>query len=90
MRSKCHAGAMIQRIWAGTSAAIGAAIVVMLVIHGTALGTWVDEAGISDPTMPSMLLPIAVTFLGAVLLVGGVIALMSEGWSSRLENRPSR
>ena len=74
---------MRGRIWSSVSAAIGAAILIVLVFYGTEYGTWVDDAGMLDTPPPSFVLPFIIGGLGLFLLVGGlVVTLGSVGTSS--------
>lgn len=71
---------MRANIWGLTTAAIGAAIIVLLVVYGTEYGTYLDEMSpyISDtdgaaPTAPTIVLPAVIGLLAVGLLIGGLM-----------------
>ena len=64
---------MRGRIWSSVSAAIGAAILVVLFLYGLQYGTWLDEVGPLAVAPPSFLLPFILGALGLVLFVGGLV-----------------
>jgi hypothetical protein len=68
-------------IWGWLTAAIGLAVLVLLVFYGTEYGTWVDEAGFLRPAPPTFDLPFAIGGLGVVLFIGGSVVGMTGGYS---------
>ncbi len=67
-------------MWGLTTAAIGAAIIVLLVIYGTEYGTYLDEIGPdvdqaheAAPAAPTIVFPAVIGFLAVGLLVGGLM-----------------
>lgn len=67
---------MMNRIWGAVTSVIGGLILVLLVVFGTAYGTWVDEAGQLPIAPPSLELLRLVGALGLLLLVGGLIVVL--------------
>jgi hypothetical protein len=71
-------GIVRGRLWSLLSAAIGAAILVVLFVYGIEFGTFVDEAGQLETPPPSFVLPFVIGGLAVVLLVGGLMAAGSD------------
>lgn len=68
---------MQNRIWAWSSAAMGAAILVLLFFYGIEYGTWLDEAGRLSTSPPTFLLPFTIGGLGGVIMIGGLVVGLS-------------
>lgn len=71
---------MRANIWGLTTAAIGAAIIVLLVVYGAEYGTYLDEMSpyMTDtdgaaPSAPTIVLPAVIGFLAVGLLIGGLM-----------------
>lgn len=68
---------MRANVWGLLTAAIGMAIIILLVVYGTAWGTWIDEVGSSldiaeQASAPTIILPAVIGLLAVVLVIGGV------------------
>ena len=68
---------MRANVWGLLTAAIGMTIIVLLVVYGTAWGTWIDEVGSSldiaeQASAPTIILPAVIGLLAVVLVIGGV------------------
>lgn len=64
-------------VWGLITAAIGLIIIVLLVLFGTAYGTWVDEIGPSldlaeQAASPTIVLPGLIGLLAIGLVIGGL------------------
>lgn len=64
-------------VWGLITAAIGLLIIVLLVLFGTAYGTWVDEIGPSldldeQAASPTIVLPGLIGLLAVALIIGGL------------------
>lgn len=64
-------------VWGLLSAAIGLTIIVLLVVFGTAYGTWIDDIGPSldlaeQAAAPTIVLPGLIGFLALALIIGGL------------------
>lgn len=64
-------------VWGLLTAAIGMTIIVLLVIFGTAYGTWIDEIGPSldlteQAAAPTIVLPGLIGLLAVGLVIGGL------------------
>lgn len=64
-------------IWGLITAATGLAIIVLLFIHGTQWGIWIDEVGPSltiaeQAAAPNIVLPAVIGLLAIGLVVGGL------------------
>jgi uncharacterized integral membrane protein len=74
---------MFSRIWAWCSAAGGLIIVALVVVYGTAQGTWTDEhlSLLVDHgravDVPSILPVMAAGLVGGLLVVGGLVAALT-------------
>lgn len=64
-------------VWGLITAVIGLIIIVLLVLFGTAYGTWVDEIGPSldlaeQAASPTIVLPGLIGLLAVALVIGGL------------------
>ncbi|GAA3584103.1 hypothetical protein GCM10022198_04220 [Klugiella xanthotipulae] len=62
---------MLRMVWGWVIAGIGAISAALLIICGTALGTWIDEQQVGD--VPSVLGLLVVTALSVILFIDGLI-----------------
>ncbi|MGN7971019.1 hypothetical protein [Microbacterium sp. 22296] len=81
-------------IWGLITAAIGLATIVLLVVYGTAYGTWLDEIGpfidLEDAAAaPTIALPAAIGLLAIVQLVGGLAVGLIPSHRERVAAAPA-
>lgn len=76
----CNADAVRANTWGLITAAIGAVIIVLLVIYGTEYGTYLDEVGPyldetrgAAPTAPTIVLLAIIGLVAVGLLIGGLM-----------------
>lgn len=67
----------MRSVWGWVSAAVGIAILGLLVAYGTEYGTWVDAAGMLPIPPPTFVIPFAIGGLALILVIGGLVSAFS-------------
>ena len=67
---------MTQRIWGWTTVILGAAVIVLTYVQAALEGVWFDDHGL--PNDISTIPEFALGLVGALLIVGGLIAALRK------------